>query len=238
MEIGMFLPLLMLPLALGWVLWNKKRLKQSMAENSDKTVEGVAARMGLAIVQGDPQLNLLYFMQPSGDYQRTIQLAGRPYGRGVQFLVSDGQKTNELLVARKVTTTFGGRLTLEVPTAPVFEVVLRDPNKYLVVEQEYAELSLPEVSTGVPALDAQFIVRAEHAHVGPALVDALTLLSTHHYVHLVGGSHEIWMRVERIGLPYVAASPAEYLLALETAACVLEGRPAPAQLPATQAVVA
>ena len=239
MEIGMFVPLLALPLFLAWVVWNKRRLKQSMAENSDKNVGAVAERMGLTVAQGDPNLNLLYFMQPSGDFERVISMRGRPYGREVEFWVVDGQKSNEYIVARKITTTFGSRLELHVPNAPVFEVVLRNPNQYLVVGQEYQNLAaLREVSTGVPALDAQFIVRAERPEVGPALVGALTLLASHQYVHMVGGSQKVWMKVERMGLPYVAASAPEFLLALETAACGVEGRPAPAQAPLPRSAVA
>jgi hypothetical protein len=231
MEIGMFVPLLMVPLFVGWAIWNKMRLKRSMGEHEDKTVRSVAERMGLSVVEGDPQLNLLYFMQPSGDYERTIRLEGRPYGRPVRLWVSDGKKTSEYVVARTITRSYGGRLTVEVPTAPVFEVLLRNPNQYLVVEPEYADRPLQEVSTGDAMLDAHFIVRAEHPAIGPMLVHALSLLSTHLYVHLAGGNGTLWMRLERMGLSYVASAPAEYLLALETAACGVEGKPAPASIP-------
>lgn len=229
MEFGNYLPLLMLPLVLGWVIWNKMRLSAGKEEHKDKAVGAVAERMGLAVVRGDASTNLLYFQQPSGDFERVIEMSGRPYGRLVQYFIADGQKTSEYIVARQITSSFGSRLSLEVPTAPVFEVVLRNPNQYLVVKQEYAERQLFEARTGVPYLDEMFLIRAENPQVGPLLAGALQLLSTHHYVHIAGGSGQIFMRVERMALGYLAASAEEFLLALETAAASIEGKPAPAR---------
>jgi hypothetical protein len=231
MELGSFLPLLMLPVVLGWLLWNRKRLAQAKDEHKDKTAGAVAARMGLSVVRGDVTQNLLYFQQPAGDFERVLEMSGRPYGRLVQFFVADGQKTNEYVVARKVTSSFGARLSLEVPSAPVFEVVLRDPNKYLIVQQEYGDLQLFEARTGVLELDTLFLIRAQDPAIGPRLAGALRLLSTHHYVHLAGGAQQVFMKVERMALGYLATSPEEYLLALETAAAEIEGKPAPAALP-------
>jgi hypothetical protein len=231
MEIGNFLPLLLLPLVLAWMLWNKRRLQQAKEEHSDKSAGALASRMGLNIVRGDAAANLLYFQQPSGDFERVLEMSGHPYGRLIQFFVADGRKTSEYVVARKVTSSFGSRLSAEVPSAPVFEVVLRDPNKYLVVKQEYAELPLHEARTGVPDLDARFLIRAENPEIGPRLAGALHILSTHHYVHLAGGSQQLWMRVEQLALGYLATSPEEYLLALETAAAGIEGKSAPAGWP-------
>ncbi|HEX2731965.1 MAG TPA: hypothetical protein VHM70_10175 [Polyangiaceae bacterium] len=233
MEIGNYLPLLLLPVMLGWVIWNKMRLNAGKEEHKDKSLQSFSERMGLQIVQGDPKLNLLYFQQPMGDFQRTIELVGRPYGRGVRFVISDGQRTSQLVVARRVTSSFGCRLSLEAPNTPTFEVFLRNPtNSALVPTRDHDALPLHEVRTGNPTLDMLFQVRSDNPNIGPALVPALNLLSTHQYVHLAGGSGQIWMNVERVVLGYVAAAPAEYLLALETAACGLEGRPAPAQMPA------
>jgi hypothetical protein len=82
-----------------------------------------------------------------------------------------------------------------------------------------------------------FVVRSADPRVVPPLAAALQVLSTQLYVHLAGEGNRIWMSFARMGLPYFSSAPEEFLLALESAACALEGRPAPASLggaPATQ----
>lgn len=233
MEPMLFLPLLLLPLAIAYAVWARLKHRAAVAEHSDKNLGALAARLGLSVVEGDPNLNLLYFQQPSGSYQRTVTLTGQPYGRAVTFWIRDGQKTQEYIVATKTTWTFGSRLELAVPSAPAFEVMLRNPNQYLRVEPDHVTPSLPVVSTGVPQLDETFIVRAADPGVATKLVNTLYLLATQSYVHLAGGSGRMWMKIERMALGSFAYSPEEYLLALETAACACEGKPPPAALPAT-----
>jgi hypothetical protein len=217
---------------LAWVFINWRKQQQAYVEHSDKAVGAVATRLGMTVQEGDPTLNLLYFQQPSGDFQRRLYLAGQPYGRPASLTVVDGQKTSEYVVMRRVTQSFGCFLevTLAVP-CPAFEVVLREPNQYLIANQEFAERQeLVEASTGSPLLDGHFIVRAQDPRMAPALSSALSLLSTHHFVHLAGEGQRVWMSFSRFGLPSLASAPEEYMLALETAACGLEGKPMPAQV--------
>ena len=230
MEFTMYLPLILLPLAIGYAIWALIQRQKSMAQHSDKNVGALASRIGLSVIEGDPKLNLLYFQQPMGNYQRQISLAGRPYGRDVEFWVRDGQKTREYVVATHTTLTFGSRLELAVPSAPEFEVMLRNPNQYLTVSPDSEDPPLPEVSTGVARLDEVFVVRAADPGVGATLVNALYLLASQNYVHMAGGSQRIWMKIERMALGSFAYCPEEYLLALETAACAFEGKPPPAAL--------
>lgn len=234
MEFGMWLPLVLVPIMVGWMLYSRLQLNRGKAEHSDKNAGKVADRMGLTLVQGDPSLNLLYFEQPYGNFERTIRMEGRPYEHHVEFWIDESRKTSEFVVASKTTTSFGSCLQVSVPGNTAFEVVLRDPNQYLVVGREYTDRQLQEVSTGVPALDEHFVVRAQHPAVGPQLVPALQILASHLYVHLAGGPQRIWIKIERVGLGYVVAAPEEYVLALESAACGLEGKPAPAALPSAE----
>jgi hypothetical protein len=218
-------------------------LSGALAANADKNVGAVAARLGLHVTEGDPNTNLLYFQQPTGDYSRQIVARGEPYGRPVSFTIIDGQKTSEYLVARKVTTKFG--CLLEATTqvnVPAFELYLRQPNQYLVPPVEFADRAdLKDTPTGVPDLDALFVVRSADPRVAVALVPALKVLSTSLIAHLAGEGNRIWMSFGRYGLPYLGTGPEELLLALESAACGLEGRAAPAglgaPLPVAQATV-
>jgi hypothetical protein len=209
----------------------RKRLGQALVDNADKSIGAIASRLGLAVVEGDPGTNLLYFQQPAGDFERKIRLAGQPYGRATTFLIVDGQKTEELLVARRITRRYACILDVQTNVAfPAFEVSLRKPNEYLVPDLGFAERTdLHEVSTGDAQLDALFRVRAADPRLGRALVPSLILLTSHLYVHMAGEGNRVWSALTRMGLPYFSYAPEEILLSLETAACALEGRPAPAR---------
>ncbi len=176
-----------------------------MAANADKNLASIAQRLGLSIAEGDGNVNLLYFQQPVRDFSRTIRLAGQPYGRPVEFLITDGQKTSEYRVARKITTTFGCWLETKASALmlPPFEVALRSPNQYLVAPQNLADRpQMAEASTGDPQLDAKFVVRTSDPRIAPALVPALRAISGELYVHIAGEGERLWSSITRMGLPY------------------------------------
>lgn len=214
-----------------FAIWSRWKLAKGKREQGDKNVSAVAARLGMGVVEGDGNINLYYFQQPARDFERKIVCHGQPYGRPASWWLMDGQKTNDYLVVRKITHSFG--CFLEVQTqiqGPVFEAVLRAPNEYLIPHQELAERGdLHPVSTGNAQLDAMFVVRASDPRVGPALAPALTILASHLYVHLAGSENRIWSSFSRTALPYFGSAAEEYLLAVEAAACAIEGRPIPAQ---------
>lgn len=228
--------LVVLVFVVGFAIYQKKRIGEFKSANADKNLGSVAARLGLTVVEGDPSLNLLLFQQPAGDFERKIRLTGRPYGRPTSFLIFDGQKTNDYLIVRQITHSFGCFLEAQTNvTFPAFEVVLRNPHQYLPPALELADRpELREVATGDPQLDALFVLRALDPRVGPALIPALRLVRAHQYVHFAGEGNRVWSSMTRMGLPYFGHAPEEVLLALETAACGLEGRPAPSR-PATLA---
>jgi hypothetical protein len=217
--------------ALGYAFWAKRRMAGTIAASSDKRVDAVAAKLGLSITEGDGSINLLYFQQPNRDFSRRIVAVGQPYGRPVTWTLVDGKKTSELIVMRRITTTFGCVLDVETKAAlPPFEVMLRQPNQYLVPDQQFGDRQdLTETRTGNPQLDALFLVRTSDPRMGPMLASALSVLAPHLYVHMAGEGNRIWTTFSQIGLPYFASAPEEYLLALESAACGVEGRAAPAR---------
>lgn len=229
---------ILVPVAVGLLLFQRRRMSGALAANTDKTLGAMATRLGLQVTEGDPNLNLLYFQQPSGDFKRSLSAQGSPYGRLVRFTLMDGQKTNEYLVARKITTSFGCFLEAQLQTSvPPFELSLRAPNQFLVPNLEFAERQdLATVPIADPVLEQIFVVRSADPRLVQALTPALSQLSTQHMVHLVGEGQRIWMSFPRMGLASLSYAPEEFLLALETAACGLEGRPAPAGLGAPMPV--
>jgi hypothetical protein len=218
-------------LAIGYAIWGRRRVATALAENSDKTFAAVAARLGLSVSEGDGSVNLLYFQQPKQDFERTLRAVGQPYAHPAALTLLDGKSTSEYLVMREVKTSFGCFLEISSSaTLPVFEVVLRNPNQYLVPNQQFAEhTELVPAATGNAAIDAQFSIRASDPRVAPALVPTLELMSSMLYVHLACAGTRLYVSFTRFGLAYFSSAAEEYLLALETAACALEGRPLPAR---------
>ncbi len=225
------LPVLLGGLAIAYAIWGRRRLAATLAENTDKTFGAIAARLGLTVSEGDATVNLLYFQQPNKDFKRTLRAAGQPYAHPASLTILDGKSTSEYLVMREITTSFGCFLELgSSATLPVFEVVLRSPNQYLVPNQQFAERAeLVPVATGNAALDGLFSIRASDPRIAPALVPALELMSSMLYVHIACAGPRLYVSFTRFGLAYFASAAEEYLLALETAACALEGRPLPAR---------
>jgi hypothetical protein len=218
-------------------IYQRVRLKQGLAENQDKAFGAVADRLGMHVEVGDPSTNLLYFMEKMGNYERELRASGQPYAHPASFQVIDGVKKQDLIVVRRVTRTYGCFLQLKLRVQiPPFEVVLRNPNQYLIPTQEMAERpELREMPSGNPAVDAQFVIRTADPRTAASLAAALQILAQQLFVHLAGEGDELWVNITRMGLPYFAAAPEEYMLAIETAACALEGQPLPARLAIPQA---
>ncbi|MGC4069417.1 MAG: hypothetical protein QM784_33150 [Polyangiaceae bacterium] len=116
----------------GLFIFQRMRLKESLAQNQDKNFGAVADRLGMRVEEGDPNTNLLFFMEKRGNYQRSLRASGQPYAHPSSFVVMDGVKTNEYLVYRRITHSFGCYLDVKLKQAvPPFEVILRNPNQYL-----------------------------------------------------------------------------------------------------------
>lgn len=213
----------------------QRRIAKFHADNADKTVAAIARRLGLAVVEGDPDFNLGFSLQAGGDFDRQIFLRGQPYGRPTTFQLVESQRLEENLWSESSATVkqaFTANMAVcTTAPFPAFEVVLRRPHHLCLPPLEFRHRTdLREVSTGNARLDEIFVVRAADPRVGPALAGALTLLVGHVYVHMAGDAGRIWTSLTRIGVPYFAYAPEVALVALATAACGLEGRRAPAEL--------
>jgi hypothetical protein len=216
----------------GLSIWQLLQRKKSLAENQDKTLGSVAERLGLNVIEGDPNQNLYFFVERHGDYQRQLRAQGTPYGRDAFFTLMDGVKKSEYLIYREIVHSFGCFLetVLQTPVAP-FEVVLRKPNQYLPPHEGMEERSeLREMPSGNADIDAKYRIRTTDPKVPPALVPALQILDQQVFMHLAGEGDRVWSSFTRGGLPYFAYAAEEFLLALETTACSLEGRPLPARV--------
>lgn len=214
------------------VIWQRLRLKQGLAQNQDKNFGAIADRLGMRVEEGDPNTNLLYFMQKMGNYKRTLRANGQPYAHATSFVVMDGYESTNYLVYRRITHSYGCYLELKLkqPVAP-FEVVRRNPNQYLIPNQDLSDrVQLRETPSGNPTIDAEFVIRTTDPRVAAALVPALQVLTPQLFVHLAGEGDQLWTNLTRMALPYFAGAVEEYLLGIETAACAIEGAPLPARI--------
>jgi hypothetical protein len=214
------------------LIFQRMKLKQSIAQNQDKNFGAVADRLGMQVEAGDPNTNLLYFMEKMGNYERELRATGKPYGHMASLKVIDSLKKQDFVAFRRVTRSYGCflQLKLQQQVAP-FEVVLRNPNQYLIPTQELqGRDELRDAPSGNAAIDAQFVIRSADARTAAALVPALQILSQQLFVHLAGEGDDLWINVTRMGLPYFAHAVEEYMLAVETAACGIEGQPLPAHI--------
>jgi hypothetical protein len=221
----------------GLFIWQRMRLKESLAQNQDKNFGAVADRLGMRVEEGDPNTNLLFFMEKRGNYERSLRASGQPYAHPASFAVMDGVKTNEYLVYRRITHSFGCYLDAKLKQSiPPFEVVLRHPNQYLIPNQDFgARTELLETPTKNAALDAQFVIRSAEPRIASLLAPALQVIAQQPFVHLAGEGNQLWINFPRMALPYFASAAEEYLLLLETAACAIDGLPLPARLSASTA---
>lgn len=216
----------------GLLIFQRTRLKQSIAQNQDKNFGAVADRLGMRVEEGDPNTNLLYFMEKMGSYDRELRATGQPYAHLASFKVMDSVERRDFVAYRRTTRTYGCFLQLKLQQQiAAFEVVLRNPNQYLIPTQNLAERTeLVETPSGNAAIDAQFVIRTSDNRIAAALVPALQILSQQLFVHMAGDGDELWINITRMGLPYFAAAAEEYLLSIESAACGIEGQPMPARL--------
>jgi hypothetical protein len=214
------------------LVFQRMRLQQGIAQNQDKDFGAIAARLGLRVEVGDPSTNILYFMEQMGNYERELRASGQPYAHPVAFRLVDSVKSQDFVAVRRVTRTYGCFLQLKLrKQIPPFEVVLRSPNQFLIPTRDLAERTeLRDALSGDTSVDAKFVIRAADPLLAPLLAPALAVLAQQLFVHLAGEGDELWINVTRMGLPYFSAAPEEYLLAIETAACSIEGLALPARL--------
>jgi len=113
---GMPMPLVLVIViaVIAMAIWQRLRLKQSLAQNEDKNFGSVADRLGMRVEAGDPNTNLLYFMQQRGSYKRELRASGQPYAHPATFVVMDGVEKTNYLVYRRITHSYGCYLDVKL----------------------------------------------------------------------------------------------------------------------------
>ncbi|MFO0684551.1 MAG: hypothetical protein U0234_21025 [Sandaracinus sp.] len=167
-------------------------------QHTEARAGAVAQRMGLALVQGDPNFNFYYtnrwqdlgqamsrnvLSRPSRP-DIELRMEGTPGGRRVELVYVDRLRVEDNLLSRDVMRWLDMRLIVGVQAPfPDFEVTLRTPNEYMRPEPQ---LALPPASFGDPMLDTVLALKTNDPRIAPAIAEGMRLFAGEHYVHVIG----------------------------------------------------
>jgi hypothetical protein len=184
-------------IALGLVFFMRMRMKSTLAkgeaENAASRAGEMAKRIGLSVVEGDPNLNLMYAHTQiiAGQLEEAkVRLAGNPSGRNGEVTYYERRETKTGMTSTTVTTYFDGRVAVEVRAPfPEFELVLRSPPSWVGTPK--LKISASAHPFGDPALDQRYVLRTVDARIGPVIAPALANLASHQYVHIYGQGNQL-----------------------------------------------
>jgi hypothetical protein len=228
-----------------WMLVRRRGVMASMEEKyADMRMGDIAGRLGLAVVEGDPTLNLMLasMKHDAKDYQATggviaklkgdgvketrARLSGSPYGHPTEFVFYRRSEVSPGLALTEIRETCDYRLTLRVGApVPDFEIVLRAPQRGL---EAVPELPLALQSFGDVHLDAALKLTSSDRAIGRLLAPLVAPLASMSYVHLQGRGGVLHSIMSQHSV-FAAAHHLEAMQrVLEQTACALEGRVPPA----------
>lgn len=224
--------------ALALVLARRAR-GADRAEAATLTASSLAERLGLAIVDGDPDTDLATLARDAdrprpgerrGDRRRLgVAMRGAPRGRTQSFhyfVESTASLTDTTIV-----TDFVLRTEVRAAFAD-FEVSRRRPTKGFEVR---AVLSAPVMPTGHAETDAALCVRTHDPALARLLGPRLAPLAAHAFVHVYGMNGSLYCVASHESSAYAAAHVEEVARLHHTVAEALDaiGAPRPSQ-PDTQ----
>lgn len=149
----------------------------------------LAGTMGLAVVDGDADLNLMlaHYRHTQKSRARThVTLRGTPSGRPTTFEYDFATAGTRFFNDPVRENRFRCRLTVRAAHPfPAFELTRRTPPRH---HEPDRELTLSAVPIDDPALAARFDLRAEDVRVARALGPMLAAMADWEHVHVVGSA--------------------------------------------------
>lgn len=244
MSIYHYLPLLIVPFVLWLAIRGRMGAKAMVQKTEHMRAGAVARRLGLTLVEGDPNYHLAMSqaeatvgqgiaqqLKSSSPLATTLQdirikATGQPYNRPTQFSFDHKVELSAAIpvVGRTRTTTFGCSLMVSCQAQfPDFEVIGNLHSQQLEVNRAHAHL--PPASFGNPMLDAQCKLFTQDPNFGPFLAQVISECAGQQAIHLYGSGGQLALGFEW-WMMYGFADAAEQLqYLLESVACKLEGRP-------------
>jgi hypothetical protein len=205
-------------------------------------VGNMAERMGLAVAEGDPKLNLVQATQEhAAKFERStggsflsrllnstketrVRLVGAPHGRPTEFVYWRRHDTKDRVVVITQESWFECRMSLQVPVAfPEFEIVRQCPHMGAYGPKAQPELPLPPQPFGNPQLDGKLKLTTAEPGLGRALAPAVGALGQLEFVHVQGRDGAIHWLANEEGSMFACRRLPEAQQALERIADVLVG---------------
>jgi hypothetical protein len=189
------LPLLVLGAGLYFQYWAKQQRRVQAEQHPESKAGAIAARLGLALIEGDPEFNLVYNERgqqfASAGVMRNpvpelrLRIAGTLYDRPVEIAYQDRIETAVHFDGTSVTLTIFCRIAAATRCGfPPFEITLRSAP--MGMEPRARMQHLPESSFGDPNVDRQLVLRCADPRVGPAILPYLGPVRALTYVHITG----------------------------------------------------
>jgi hypothetical protein len=205
-------------------------------------LDNMAQRMGLAIAEGDPKLNMVNAIPahnfkwgtPTGSNwlsrlansttETKVRLVGSPRGRPTEFVYYRREDTKDRLLVITTDSWFEFRMSVAVPVAfPEFEIVRRHPHMGIYGPKPRPELPLPPQPFGATELDRKLVLTTAEPRLGPALARAVGGLTPLEFVHVQGRDGALhWLATQEASMHAVRRLP-EAQQVLERIADVLAG---------------
>lgn len=172
----------------------------------------LARRMGLNLLEGDPEFNL-FIRQANVDVQRgpsdgrpiqiRVRAEGAPQGIPLELTYFYRVELETGIATTTWTTWFDCRLTARARNAfPPFEVISRNAPLGPIAQTQ----ALPPVQTGNPGVDATYLVTTQEPGVARLLGETLAPFATFQNsgVHLVGDGASIAFVMKQDKAPLLA----------------------------------
>jgi len=213
---------LLLFVVLGYFAYMKLVVqpKQVAAANetyANMVATDVATRLGLEVVEGDPNINLMMlhyghvtaeatevkdgtgWTATTTDVKKVgVTLRGTPNGRSQEFTY--WLESEHVRLTKQWTRTLHFALRTQVNASfPQFEVALRSPNALLKPKLHFALGAAP---TGIPTVDAALVVYASDPKIAQILAPHLIPFIGHTYVHIVGDGQRLMLLADQATSSY------------------------------------
>ena len=234
-------PLVIIVLFGAAFLWRQRMVKAGDAQYANAALGVVAQRLGLQLVAGDPNFNLVMWENrapqvsdlnplPHQAFDYQIQAQGTPQGRPCRFFFQAKREASGKLpvVGRTITDTYA--CILDVATQgplPYFELVSVSQNAYLqpnMVHSSRIDMQRVPGAFQNPTYDGAYSLTANDPRVAPLLARLLPVLAAIQWIHIVGQPGSVSVHFPRAGHYMFTAQAELYLQALSTLAAMAEGR--------------
>lgn len=221
-----YLYFLLIPLVLYMLIRGFRSQRKWLKDNSQFQVGEIAKRLKLQIIKGDPSFNLVMTgrQNPGAPTEVSVLLQGKPYEHAFELSYYDKRWTEHGILEKKLYQNFESYFSVETSVEVLqFELMLQNPNQIGAPSQV---TSLPKQTFGNSDLDEAFVLYTNNQELAQKLVPILHSLLSSSYLHIVGQGHKIRFVMTEFGMMTAMYQLDALVHALESMACVFEGKPA------------